>query len=73
MTASEIQPYLRAEPFKPLTIVTARNGSIPVTRPDAVLLATTQLYIGWEFDSSGVPSKVSIIPLLQIRQIKPMD
>ena len=73
MTPSEIQPLLQADSFRPMKIVTTRNGTFEVMVLSHLLLTATQLYIGREINDVGVPTKVSAIPLLQIMRLEPMS
>ena len=73
MTIEQIQPFLRAQPFRALKVVTARNGTFDVAAPGHVLLTTTQLIIGRDLVGDGVPAKVSTIPLVQLVRIEPAD
>ena len=70
MTLDEIRPHLAASPFRPLKVVTARNGTFDVASAGHVMLTATQLYIGRDVED-GVPRHVSTIPLQQIVRIEP--
>jgi hypothetical protein len=70
MKLDELRPLLSPASFKPMKIVTARNGTFDVAEAGHLLLTSTQLYVGRDVDD-GVPRHVSTIPLLQIVRVEP--
>ncbi len=65
-----IKSLFDAVPFTPFLVATTRTGTYTVTSPASALLTTTAIYLARNPDASGIPTDVSIIPLVQITAIK---
>ena len=72
MTVRDFKDLLEAQPFQPFRVVMSSGESYEVRHPEMAWLTRTNLYVGIDEDSEGIPGRAKICLLPNVTGVEPI-
>jgi hypothetical protein len=72
VTVRDFKDLLESQPFQPFRIVMSSGASYEVRHPEMAWLTRTNLYVGIDEDSEGIPGRAKMCSLLHITMVEPL-
>ena len=72
MTVRGFKGLLELRPFKPFRIVMSSGEAYEIRHPEMAWLTRTNLYVGLDQDSEGIPGRAKMCSLLHITMVEPL-
>jgi hypothetical protein len=72
MTVRDFKDLLDSEPFQPFRVVMSSGDAYEVRHPEMAWLTRTNLFVGIDADSDGVPGRAKMCSLLHVTVVEPL-
>ena len=72
MTVRDFKDLLDSEPFQPFRVVMSSGDAYEVRHPEMAWLTRTNLFVGIDAASDGVPGRAKMCSLLHVTVVEPL-
>ena len=72
MTVRDCKDLLTSKPFQPFKVVMSSGDADEVRHPEMAWLTRTNLFVGIDADSDGVPGRAKMCSLLRVTGVEPL-
>jgi hypothetical protein len=72
MTVRDFKDLLTSKPFQPFRVVMSSGEAYEVQHPEMAWLTRTNLFVGIDADSDGVPGRAKMCSLLHVTVVEPL-
>jgi hypothetical protein len=72
MTVRDFRDLLTSRPFQPFRVVMSSGEAYEVRHPEMAWLTRTNLFVGIDADSEGIPGRAKMCSLLHVTVVEPL-